>query len=354
MAQSTGVVGALFLPSEDTAGMGAARSSATSPYRELGIRSERHVRPAVTAEMLPQLIPYTPPLARDSERCLCGTSGRTCEESMCRPCRELAVATHGQRLTRLLGTIRYYHRGVRLSWTEASGSASAFTPRVDFLMPDVHNPDGPPHLFRGFAYWEDDQLIAACAKGASDGEIQALALAMAHYALATLAIHEVDEWYSYRSAQVYPPHRTDPYIPQDEDRGPDGNGAVVLWLTYGSAAHKAAGQPNRDTPRPARHLPLEREDLAIMPGQTLHIDLEGIGVTPPGSSVPTTNTWSAPREGEDLIGASLRDVHYALVMSELAVVADNLTFAGRRAFAPTPGTTPHAFIPWDAYLTYDG
>ncbi|MFD4243667.1 hypothetical protein ACFWP3_19025 [Streptomyces sp. NPDC058525] len=158
----------------------------------------------MTTEMLPQLIPYTPPLARDSEHCPCGDSGPTCEESMCRPCRELAVATHGQRLTRLLSTICYDHRGVRLTWTEASGYASAFTPRVDFLMPDVHNPEGPLHLFRGFAYWEDDQLIAACAKGARDEEILALALAMAHYALATLAIHEVDEWYSYRSAQVYP------------------------------------------------------------------------------------------------------------------------------------------------------
>lgn len=120
MAQSTGVVRALFLPREDTAErLVFARDSAYGPYREPSTRSKRNGRPAVTAEMLPQLIPYTPPLARDSERCPCGESGRTCEESMCRPCRELAVATHGQRLTRLLSTIRYDHRGVRLSWTES-------------------------------------------------------------------------------------------------------------------------------------------------------------------------------------------------------------------------------------------
>ncbi|MFE5859769.1 hypothetical protein [Streptomyces virginiae] len=349
MAQPTGVLPTLILHGEDNADL-----SADSPFRTPSASSGRISGYSVTPAMLPQLIPYTPPLARDSDRCPCGGSGLTCEESMCRPCRELAVATDGRRRTQLLSTIRYDHRGVRLNWTEASSHASAFTPRVDFLMPDVHNPEGPPHLFRGFAYWEDDQLIAACAKGARDEEILSLALAMAHYDLATLAIHEVDEWYTCRSAQVYPPHRPDPYVTQDEDRGPDGNGAVVLWLAYGGAAHHAAGQPHGDIPRRPRHLPIEQGDLDTMPGQTLHIDLEGIRVTPPGSTALTTSGWSAPREGEATAAASLRDVHRALVMSELAVVASNLSLSGRLALAPTPGATPTALLAWDAYLTYDG
>ncbi|MFB7836117.1 hypothetical protein [Streptomyces sp. NPDC056056] len=302
---------------------------------------------------LPTLVPYLPPMIREMERCLCGDSGLTCEESMCRPCREEAVAVHGQRLSRILDTIRYEHRGVTLTWTEASSHASAFTPRVSFLMPDVDDPQGPPHLFRGFAYWEDDQLIAACAKGANDEEILALALAMAHYALTTLAIHEVDEWYTYRSVQVYPPHRRDQHLPHEEDRGPDGNGAVVLWLTYTGPAHAEAGQVP-DAAHATELIPVRREDVAIMPAQSLQMTATAIQVTAPTTTTTTTNHWTAPRQGEDPLAAALRDIHHTLVISELCVVARHLTLAGRPAFAATPDSAEGDRLTWDAYLTYDG
>ncbi|MEW1629661.1 hypothetical protein AB0387_20025 [Streptomyces sp. NPDC089173] len=302
---------------------------------------------------LPILVPYLPPMIREMERCLCGQSGLTCEESMCRSCREDAVVVHGQRLARLLSAIRYEHRGVTLTWTEASSHASAFTPRVSFLMPDVYDPQGPPHLFRGFAYWEDDQLIAACARGASDDEILSLALSMAHYALATLAIHELDEWYTYRSVQVYPPHRRDQHLPRDEDRGPDGNGAVVLWLAYTGPAHAEAGQVP-DVPLMPTHVPVHREDVAIMPRQALCMGATAIQVTPPASAVTTSNQWTAPRDGEDVLAAALRDIHHTMVLSELSVVARNLTLAGSPAFAARPGSAEGDRLTWDAYLTYDG
>ncbi|MFJ6141385.1 hypothetical protein [Kitasatospora sp. NPDC092286] len=292
-------------------------------------------------------------MIREMERCLCGQSGLTCEESMCRSCREDAVAVHGQRLERLLSTIRYEHRGVTLTWTEVSSHASAFTPRVSFLVPDVDDPQGPPHLFRGFAYWEDDQLIAACARGASDDEILSLALAMAHYALATLAIHEVDEWYTYRSVQVYPPHRRDQHLPHEEDRGPDGNGAVVLWLTYTGPAHAEAGQVPDVPVIPAR-VPVHREDVAIMPGQSLRMGATAIQITSPASAVTTSNQWTALRGGEDVLAAALRDIHHAMVLSELCVVARHLTLAGHPAFAARPGSAEGDRLTWYAYLTYDG
>ncbi|MBD0673956.1 hypothetical protein BU198_25375 [Streptomyces sp. CBMA156] len=317
------------------------------------LRVTPHGATPLVGPTLPTLVPYLPPMIRDMERCLCGQSGLTCEESMCRPCREDAVAVHGQHLARLLSTIRYEHRGVTLIWTEASGHASAFTPRVSFLMPDVDDPQGPPHLFRGFAYWEDDQLIAACARGASDDTILSLALAMAHYALATLAIHEVDEWYTYQSVQVYPPHRRDQHLPHEEDRGPDGNGAVVLWLTYTGPAHVEAGQVP-DAPLIPAYLPMCREDVAIMPGQSLRMGATAIQVTPPGSAVTTSNQWTAPREGEDVLAAALRDIHYTMVLSELRVVARNLTLAGRPALAARPGSAEGDRPTWYAYLTYDG
>ncbi|MFC9587854.1 hypothetical protein ACFVJ8_34195 [Streptomyces yangpuensis] len=43
-------------------------------------------------------------------------------------------------------------------------------------MPDVHDPKGPLHLFRGFAYWEDDQLIAALRDDGMPAEAVATAL----------------------------------------------------------------------------------------------------------------------------------------------------------------------------------
>ncbi|MFD6465357.1 hypothetical protein [Streptomyces goshikiensis] len=314
----------------------------------------------VEAAMLPPLVPYIPPLARETERCPCGGSGLLCEESMCRPCRSRAVSVHGQRLTRLISAIQYDHRDVRLTWTEASEHASAFTPRIDFLMPDVHNPQGPPHRFRAFAFWEDDLLISACARGASDEEIVALALSMAHYALATQALHDIGEWYTYRSSQVYPPHRPDPYLPHDEDCGPDGNGPVILWLAYGSPACAEAGHPQGDTPmRPMRATrpPVDRQDLGTMPGQTLLLGTGRVTVTAPASNIRTDGDWTVRRDGEGALAAALRDVHQTMAMSELEVVARNLHLDGHPAFDPIPAClrpAPAGGLFWDAYLTYDG
>ncbi|MEW1548389.1 hypothetical protein [Streptomyces tsukubensis] len=92
------------------------------------LRTVPHSATRLAGPTLPTLVPYLPPMIREMERCLCGQSGLTCEESMCRSCRENAVAVHGQRLARLLDVICYEHRGVTLTWTEASGHASAFTP----------------------------------------------------------------------------------------------------------------------------------------------------------------------------------------------------------------------------------
>ncbi|MER5738897.1 hypothetical protein ABT117_24875 [Streptomyces sp. NPDC002262] len=306
------------------------------------------------AAALSPLTPYTPPIARHHERCVCGGSGSSAEETLCRPCRDNAVAEHGERLTHLLRTISYDHRGVRLRWTDAGPRATAFTPRVSFLMPDIHDPSGPHHTFRAFEYWEDDQLITACVKGASDQEILALALSMAHYVLVCVALHEVGEWLTYRSAQVYPPHRLDPCFPLDEDRGPDGNGQVVAWLSYAGPAAAEADQPG-DTPiRPEHSLPLAEEDLGVMPGQKLHLTPQGIHVSPPGDAATTTFPWTARRPGEDALAAALRDIHYALGTSELSVVAEHLKVAGKAIFTTSPAALPTgSLLTWDVYLTYD-
>ncbi|MET9777670.1 hypothetical protein ABZ023_26005 [Streptomyces sp. NPDC006367] len=312
-------------------------------------------RNALETETLPQLVPYTPPLARDTQRCPCGSLGPTCEESMCRPCRRRAVAVHGERLTRLLKTITYDHHGVELLWTKGGSDPTAFTPTVDFTTPDVHDPHGAPVRFRWLDLWADDQLIAACARGGSDDEVLALAVAMAHYALSTLAVHEVGEWYTYRASQVYPPHRPDPNLPHEEDHGPDGNGEVVLWLTYGRPVSPAAAQTWADTPVRGTRLPVRREELGTLPGQTLHLSPRGITVIPPAGRSVTTNAWSAPRDDEDAVAAALRDIHYAMAISELAVVAEHLNLCGQPVFASTPGFAQQGnFLPWDAYLSYDG
>ncbi|MFD5752230.1 hypothetical protein [Streptomyces sp. NPDC127033] len=256
---------------------------------------------------------------------------------------------------RLLKTITYDHRGVRLLWTGAGSDPSAFTPRVDFTTPDVHAPHGAPVRFRWFDLWADDQLIAACARGAGDEQVLALALPMAHYALATLAVHEVGEWYTYRSSQVYPPHRPDPYLPHEEDRGPDGNGQVVLWLTYGSPTSAATGQPRADTPVRTGRPPVRREELGTLPGQTLRLSPNGITVIPPAGRTVTASAWSVLRDEEGPLAAALRDIHRTMAMSELAAVADHLSLSGQPVFAPTPDYAQHSNrIPWDACLTYDG
>ncbi|MEE1797566.1 hypothetical protein PUR57_02505 [Streptomyces sp. JV176] len=239
-------------------------------------------------------------------------------------------------------------------WSGADSDPGAFTPRVDFTTPDLHDPHGAPVQFRWFGLWEDDQLIAACARGFSDEQVLALALSMAHYALATLAVHEVGEWYTYRSSQVYPPHRPDPYLPHEEDRGPDGNGQVVLWLTYGSPASDAAGQPRADTSVSADRPPVRREELGILPGQTLDLSPNGITVIPPADRSVTAGVWSAPRDEDASVAVALRDVHRTMAMSELAVVAAHLHLSGQTVFAPTPGSAHRGCLSWDACLTYDG
>ncbi|MCP9973591.1 hypothetical protein [Streptomyces somaliensis] len=219
------------------------------------------------------------------------------------------------------------------------------------------DPDGPPVLWHGLRYWEDDQLIAAYAIGASDAQVLSLALAMAHYALTTIVIHEVGEWYTHRGTRVYPRHRPDPYLPHDQDNGPDGNGAIVLWLTYPPCLNSQADterDPHDEAPHPAS-CPVRRQDLRALPGQTLHLDADGITVTPPADATATTGTWTAPRDGEDPVAAALRDIHRTMVMSELAVVAQHLNLSGRPVFAPAPGPAQGSdWLAWHAHLAYDG
>ncbi|MEV0084465.1 hypothetical protein [Saccharopolyspora sp. NPDC050642] len=128
------------------------------------------------------------------------------------PCRRQAVAQHGARLAELLSEITYDHRGIRLSWAGPDTDPTAFTPRVRFTTADVHDPHGPPVCFGWFEDHADDQLIAACTAGADDWTVLGMAVAQAHYAVATLAVHEVGEWFTYQGRQVFPPHRPDPYL----------------------------------------------------------------------------------------------------------------------------------------------
>ncbi|MFJ4741341.1 hypothetical protein [Streptomyces sp. NPDC088775] len=142
---------------------------------------------------------------------------------------------HGERLTWLLADISYDYRDIHLTWSAARESPESFNPRVLFTAPDVTDPGRGKIQLSWFHYWADDMLVAACAAGANDDEVLALAVAQAHYAIATLAVHEVGEWFTYRGEQVFPPHRSNPGFPADEENGPDGNGAVVLWLAYDPA-----------------------------------------------------------------------------------------------------------------------
>ncbi|MFC5149026.1 hypothetical protein [Streptomyces aureoversilis] len=296
-------------------------------------------------------------MTRDVARCVCGGWGLTAEESLCRPCRRAAVDVHGGRLAALLARITYDHRGVRLHWSGPGSSPEAITPRVRLSAPDVGDPHGAAIELRWFEYWVDDQLIAACAHGASDGEVLALAVAQAHYALATLLVHEVGEWFTYCGRQVFPPHRPDPHFPLDEDNGPDGNGAVVLWLTYPRAraaatvvgvvevqpAHGRGGSPaaERDPlansgtapgagkapllrrapapcpvaeptvgpasragsgpvpgqaaapARPAAAPPVARADVGTLPGQSLTLGPHAVTVTAPEGTI-VSGAWSPP------------------------------------------------------------
>ncbi|MGP3941887.1 hypothetical protein [Streptomyces sp. 6N106] len=129
------------------------------------------------------------------------------------------------------------------------------------------------------------------------------------------------EWYTYRGHQIYPPHRPDPYLPHDEDGGPDGNGQVVLWLTYGDASAPTADQPRASVFSHGVRLPVNRDDIGTLPGQTLFLAPHGITVTSPHTSLATFTSWTNPQDGEGAVALTLRDIHQAMVMSELGVVA---------------------------------
>ncbi|MEU2514741.1 hypothetical protein [Streptomyces syringium] len=243
-----------------------------------------------------------------------------------------------------------------------------------FTAPDVLDPSGPVLAMHWFEHWADDELIAACAPGAPDDVILALAVAQAHYALATLLIHEVGEWFTYRGRQVFPPHRPDPYLPLDEDGGPDGNGAVVLWLTYGPAAAPgpAAGRPGAapapvpvsrpvsapgpgagesrpccpvppPVPRRAVRRRVDPADVATLPGQLLTLSPYGPAVTAPDSAALTSGTWSPPQdhhqddEDVEAVERELRDIHHALVMSELTMLAAHLKLHHAPVLTPLSG-----------------
>ncbi|MFJ4526196.1 hypothetical protein ACIP4Y_35660 [Streptomyces sp. NPDC088810] len=300
--------------------------------------------------MLP-LVPYLPPIARASATCVCGATRWVVEEVMCPPCRGKAVERHGDRLTHLLADISYNHRGVHLAWSDACADPGAFNPHVVFTAPDVTDPHRKQIQLRWFHYWADDMLVAACAAGAGDEEVLALAVAQAHYAIATLAVHEVGEWFTFRGEQVFPPHRCDPGLPNDEENGPDGNGAVVLWLRYGreATAHPpAASTAIRDH---AAYL----ADITTLPGQKPRADTAGITVEGPGDAPATHFAWAdaTTAEATDDRSRILHAVHQAIVASELTVVARHLLVGGQPVLAPSPPPASRG-VPWQAHLTYDG
>ncbi|MGW7605525.1 hypothetical protein [Streptomyces antimycoticus] len=226
---------------------------------------------------------------------------------------------------------------------------------MHFTAPDVLEPHGAAIALRWFDHWADDQLIAACAAGAGDEHLLALSVARAHYALATLVVHEVGEWYTYRGQQVYPPHWPDPHLPHEEDGGPDGNGQIVVWLTYGHAAGSISDQPRASTfPHVAGRL-VNRDDIGTLPGQALILAPHGITVTPPRTTLTALTPWTNSRDNEDPVELALRDIHQAMVMSELSVVAAHLHLSGAPVLAPSPGLRQGGDgMAWAASLTYDG
>ncbi|MEE1931279.1 hypothetical protein V1J52_24410 [Streptomyces sp. TRM 70351] len=224
---------------------------------------------------------------------------------------------------------------------------------MQFTAPDVTDRHRTVSTFRWFDMWADDQLIAACAAGLDDGHVSALAVAQAHYALATLALHEVGEWYTYRGEQVFPPHRPDPCLPGVEDRGPDGNGQVILWLDYGRAALPAAAQhPGRWVARSAV-CPVDRADLGTLPGQILTLTSVGVCVTPPHGGAATVTAWTVHPAADTVLEQALRDVHHGMAMSELTVIAAHLRLAGMPVLAPVPATGAGG-VACTAHLSYDG
>ncbi|MFF2228343.1 hypothetical protein ACFVV7_34055 [Streptomyces globisporus] len=301
------------------------------------------------------LVPYVPPIARDATPCVCGESRWLFEEVLCPSCRHAAVEKHGQRLTRLLANISFDHRDIHLSWSDAGVSPDAFNPRVLFTAPDVTAPGRGKIQLRWFHYWADDMLVSACAAGANDDEVLELAVAQAHYAVATLAVHEVGEWFTFRGEQVFPPHRPDHDLPGDEENGPDGNGAVVLWLAYGhdDDAARASGAVGAAAGGRASYL----ADIGTLPGQKLYAVDSGIAVEGPGDAPATRFSWEvngANSSGiEDDRSRTLHAVHEAIISSELRVVARHLLVRGQPVLAPAPDSEGSG-LTWRFHLAYDG
>ncbi|QYA98909.1 hypothetical protein KZO11_37830 [Streptomyces anulatus] len=199
-------------------------------------------------------------------------------------------------------------------------------------------------------------LVAACAGGASDDEILALAVAQAHYAVATLAVHEVGEWFTFRGEQVFPPHRPDHGLSGDEGNGPDGNGAVVLWLAYDheDSTTRTPGAGAAPVGGPASCL----ADIGSLPGQRLDADDSGITVKGPGDAPATRIPWAEAHEAipsgaEHQRSDILHAVHQSIVSSELRVVARHLLLRGQPVLAPAPGAEGSG-LAWQFRLTYDG
>ncbi|MFB7918929.1 hypothetical protein [Streptomyces sp. NPDC056061] len=302
--------------------------------------------------MLP-LVPYVPPAAREAATCVCGVSRLAFEEILCPPCRRTAVERHGDRLAGLLADISYNCRDVHLTWSEAGIAPDAFNPRVVFTAPDVTDPHRQKIQLRWFDCWADDMLVAACATGASDKMVLALAVAQAHYAIATLAVHEVGEWFTFRGEQVFPPHRRAPDLPDDEETGPDGNGQVVLWLAYGH--DDSIDRPRGPVSAPIADHVTYLADIGTLPGQRLCADESGITVEGPDNALATRFPWSnasTAGAGDDRTRV-LHSVHRSLVVSELMVVARHLLVHSRPVLAPTPGPGAVGVV-WQAHLTYDG
>ncbi|MER5807352.1 hypothetical protein ABT143_04000 [Streptomyces sp. NPDC002033] len=165
-------------------------------------------------------------------------------------------------------------------------------------------------------------------------------------AIATLAVHEVGAWCTYRRKQVFPPHRSDPGFPADEE---NARTATEQWCCGSRTAARTAVLARREP---------YLTGIGTLPVQRLDADDSGITVEGQGDAAATRFSWadatgaSSPGAGDDR-SRILHAVHQSIVSSELGVVARHLLVRGQPVLAPAPGTEGSG-LTWRCHRTYDG